>query len=313
MLIKAIATTDPRYGKKPEDRSVEELLNCSFINLDKPAGPTSHQVTMWVKEILQVKRTGHSGTLDPNASGVLPIGVNRATKLLGYLLLGTKEYVALMRLHKDASEDMVRNVFSDFVGEIEQRVPLRSAVKKQKRMRNVHELEILEMNGKNVLFRAVVDPGTYIRTLCVDIGKALGTGANMVQLRRTRSSVFHERDSFILQDVVDAYAVRDEKEDLKSVLLPVEYGFSGLPKIVVRDSSISALCHGADLALPGILQIDERIVKDSVVCVFSLKGELVAIGRAMMDANAMWEKEKGIAVDIESVAMERSTYPRLWD
>lgn len=313
MLIKAIASTDPRYGKKPEDRSIEELLNCSFINLDKPAGPTSHQVTLWVKEILQAKRTGHSGTLDPNASGVLPIGVNRATKLLGYLLLGTKEYVALMRLHKDATEDMVRNVFSEFVGRIEQRVPLRSAVKKRKRMRNVHELEILEMNGKNVLFRAVVDPGTYIRTLCVDIGKALGTGANMVQLIRTRSSVFHESDSFILQDVVDAYAVKEEKEDLKSILLPVEYGFSELPKIVVRDSSISALCHGADLALPGILQIDERIVKGSVVCIFSLKGELVAIGRAMMDANEMWEKERGIAVDIESVAMERSTYPRLWD
>lgn len=313
MLIKAIASTDPRYGKKPEDRSIEELLNCSFINLDKPAGPTSHQVTLWVKEILQAKRTGHSGTLDPNASGVLPIGVNRATKLLGYLLLGTKEYVALMRLHKDATEDMVRNVFSEFVGRIEQRVPLRSAVKKRKRMRNVHELEILEMNGKNVLFRAVVDPGTYIRTLCVDIGKALGTGANMVQLIRTRSSVFHESDSFILQDVVDAYAVKEEKEDLKSILLPVEYGFSELPKIVVRDSSISALCHGADLALPGILQIDERIVKGSVVCIFSLKGELVAIGKAMMDADEMWEKERGIAVDIESVAMERSTYPRLWD
>ncbi|MDY6985058.1 MAG: RNA-guided pseudouridylation complex pseudouridine synthase subunit Cbf5 [Candidatus Thermoplasmatota archaeon] len=313
MLIKAIASTDPRYGKKPEDRSIEELLNCSFINLDKPAGPTSHQVTLWVRDVLHAKRTGHSGTLDPNASGVLPIGVNRATKLLGYLLLGTKEYVALMRLHKDATEDMVRNVFSEFVGRIEQRVPLRSAVKKRKRMRNVHELEILEMNGKNVLFRAVVDPGTYIRTLCVDIGKALGTGANMVQLIRTRSSVFHESDSFILQDVVDAYAVKEEKEDLKSILLPVEYGFSELPKIVVRDSSISALCHGADLALPGILQIDERIVKGSVVCIFSLKGELVAIGKAMMDADEMWEKERGIAVDIESVAMERSTYPRLWD
>jgi len=309
LLIKAVASTDPRYGKNPEERSVDELLSCCFINLDKPAGPTSHQVTMWVKEILSVNRTGHSGTLDPNASGVLPIGVNRATKLLGYLLSGNKEYVALMRLHSDVSEKDIKKVFSEYTGTIEQRVPLRSAVKKQRRKRNVYELEIFEIDGRDVLFRAVVDSGTYIRTLCVDIGRALGTGANMVQLRRTRSSVFHERDSVILHDVLDAHVLGN----LKDVLLPVEYGFSEIPKVVVRDSAIGAVCHGAALALPGVLQIDERISKGTVVAIFSLKGELVAIGRALMDAKDMWERERGIAVDVESVAMERSTYPKLWD
>ncbi len=309
MLIKAIASTDPRYGKKPEERSVDELLSCCFINLDKQAGPTSHQVTMWVKEILSVNRTGHSGTLDPNASGVLPIGVNRATKLLSYLLLENKEYVALMRLHSDVSYENIEKVFSEYVGTIEQRVPLRSAVKKQRRKRNVYKLEIFEIDGRDVLFRAVVDSGTYIRTLCVDIGRALGTEANMVQLRRTRSSVFHERDSIILHNLLDAYVLGN----LKGILLPVEYGFSGLPKVIVRDSAIGAICHGADLALPGVLQIDESITESAVVCIFSLKGELVAIGRALMDAKDMWERERGIAVNVESVAMERSTYPKLWD
>jgi H/ACA ribonucleoprotein complex subunit 4 len=314
MIIKASASTDERYGKRPEDRSTEELLSCSFINLDKPAGPTSHQVTLWVKQILSVGRTGHSGTLDPNVSGVLPIGVNRATKLLGYLLAGDKEYVALMRLHSDADEERMRSVVSDFIGTIDQKVPLRSAVKKQMRKRNVHELEILEIEGRDMLFRARVDSGTYIRTLCVDIGRALGTGANMVSLRRTRSSVFHEKDSVILQDVLDAYTGwKEGDEDLRGILLPVERGLFGFPRIVVRDSSIGALCHGADLALPGILQIDERVAKGAVASVFSLKGELVAMGRALMGAEEMFEKESGIALDVKTVVMERSTYPKLWD
>jgi len=314
MIIKASASTDPRYGKRPGDRSIEELLSCSFINLDKPAGPTSHQVTLWVKQMLDARRTGHSGTLDPNVSGVLPIGVNRATKLLGYLLMGDKEYVALMRLHGDVAEDRIRSVMSRFVGTIDQKVPLRSAVKKQRRKRNVYELEILEIEGRDVLFRVRVDSGTYIRTMCVDIGRALGTGANMVSLRRTRSSVFGESDSVILQDVLDAYTTwKEGSEDLKRILLPVERGFSTFPQIVVRDSSISAVCHGANLALPGILQIDERIAKGSTVCLFSLKGELVAIGKALMDSNELFEKESGIAVDIQTVVMERSTYPKLWD
>jgi H/ACA ribonucleoprotein complex subunit 4 len=261
-----------------------------------------------------VKRTGHSGTLDPNASGVLPIGVNRATKLLGYLLMGTKEYVAFMRLHGDADEEKVREALSGFVGTIEQKVPLRSAVKKQRRKRRVHELEVLEIDKREVLFRAVVDSGTYIRTICVDAGKAIGTGANMVQLIRTRSSVFREENSFILQDVIDAFAMWKEgnETDLRKVLLPIEYGFSLFPPIVIRDSSISALCHGADLALPGVLQIDEHIAKGSTVCAYSLKGELVAIGKAMMSAQDMMEKENGIAVDVESAVMERSTYPKVW-
>jgi H/ACA ribonucleoprotein complex subunit 4 len=240
--------------------------------------------------------------------------VNRATKLLGYLLLGDKEYVALMRLHGDVAEERIRSVLSGFVGTIEQKVPLRSAVKKQRRRRNVYELEILEIEGRDVLLRAAVDSGTYIRTLCVDIGRALGTGANMVALRRTRSSVFHERDSIILQDVVDAFAAwKEGSEDIRRTLLPVECGFSAFPRVIVRDSSIGALCHGADLALPGILQIDERIAKGSIVSVFSLKGELVALGKALMDAEEMFEKESGIGVDIKTVVMERSTYPKLWD
>ena len=316
MISKAQASSDPAYGKPPEMRNVYELLSTSFLNVDKPPGPTSHQVTAWVRDMLEVKKAGHAGTLDPNVSGVLPIGLNRATRLLRYLLFDTKEYVALMRLHRGADEDKIVEAMKNFSGEIEQRVPLRSAVKKRKRKRRISDLEILEIEGRDVLFRAEVESGTYIRTLCVDVGKALRTGANMVQLRRVRSSVFDERDSFILQDVIDAHRIWKDTGDetgIRKVLLPVERGFQNFRKVFVRDSSISALCHGADLALPGVVSFDEKIRKNSSVAIMSLKNELVAIGRVLMDGEPMYEKENGIAVDVETVVMERGTYPKMWN
>jgi rRNA pseudouridine synthase, putative len=314
MLIKGEARTNPNYGKSPKERGVEELLSSSFINLDKPAGPTSHQVTLWVKEILGVEKTGHSGTLDPNVSGVLPIGVNRATKLLFHLLLQSKEYVCLMDFHGDVEEAKIRGAFDHWVGEIEQMVPVMAAVKRRKRMRRIYDIEILEIEGRHVLFRAETESGTYIRTLCMDIGKSLVVGAHMTQLRRTRSSVFEEANSFILQNVLDAYKLWKENGDerIKKILLPVESGFSSFPKIVVRDSSISALCHGADLAIPGILQIDEKIKRNDKVAIISLKSELVAIGTALISAEEMYERDSGIAADVETVVMEKSTYPKMW-
>ena len=314
MFIKGEARTNPNYGKSPGERDIEELLNSSFINLDKLPGPTSHQATIWVKEIFGIERTGHSGTLDPNVSGVLPIGLNRATKLLSYLLLQSKEYVCLMAFQDNVEEEKIRGVFNQWIGEIKQMVPVEAAVKRRKRKRRIYDLEILEIEDKYVLFRAETESGTYIRTLCVDIGKDLKVRANMVQLRRTRSSVFKEADSFILQNVLDAYKLWKENGDerLKKILLPVEYGFSFLPKIVVRDSSISAICHGADLALPGILQIDEKIKKNGTVAIMSLKNELIAIGTALISAEEMYEQDSGLAVDVETVAMEKSTYPKMW-
>ena len=314
MFIKGEARTNPNYGKSPEERGIEELLNSSFINLDKLPGPTSHQVTVWVKEIFGIERTGHSGTLDPNVSGVLPIGLNRATKLLSYLLLQSKEYVCLMAFQDNVEEEKIRGAFNQWIGEIKQMVPVEAAVKRRKRKRRIYDLEILEIEDKYVLFRAETESGTYIRTLCVDIGKDLKARANMVQLRRTRSSVFKEADSFILQNVLDAYKLWKENGDerLKKILLPVEYGFSIFPKIVVRDSSISAICHGADLAIPGILQIDEKIKKNGTVAIMSLKNELIAIGTALISAEEMYEQDSGMAVDIETVGMEKSTYPKMW-
>ena len=174
---------------------MEELLAAGLINLDKPIGPTSHQVTAWVREILGVEKIGHGGTLDPKVSGVLPIATGKATKATDLVLRSDKEYVCMMTLHRDKDEAAVRIVLATFLGDIYQLPPVRAAVKRQMRVRNVHSIKVLEIVGRDVLFRVNCDAGTYIRTLCVDVGEALGIGAHMEDLRRTRSGSMLEGES----------------------------------------------------------------------------------------------------------------------
>ena len=101
--------TDDQYGTYYDKRTVEQLLNYGLILLDKPAGPTSHEVVAWTKRILEISKAGHSGTLDPQVTGVLPLGLGEGTKALGVLLLGPKEYHALGRLHSTASPDEIHD------------------------------------------------------------------------------------------------------------------------------------------------------------------------------------------------------------
>ena len=161
-LIKIQAKTNPNYGKKPEERNIKELLENGLINLDKPQGPTSHQVDSWVKKILNIDKVGHSGTLDPNATGVLPLGLGAATKSLQFLLLAGKEYVGIMKLHKNVSKKQLFEVCKGFVGEINQVPPVRSAVKRVKRKRKIYYFDILEVRDRDVLFRVGCESGTCL-------------------------------------------------------------------------------------------------------------------------------------------------------
>src|SRR4030042_391806 len=145
-LIKTSATTNPHYGKTPAQRTVRELLNNGFINLDKPPGPTSHQVVAWVKEILEIEKAGHGGTLDPAVTGVLPVASGDAARALQVLLVAGKEYVALMKLHKEVGEKRIREACNSFIGEISQLPPLRSAVKRVRRTREVYYLGVFEVD-----------------------------------------------------------------------------------------------------------------------------------------------------------------------
>ncbi|MEM1869629.1 MAG: RNA-guided pseudouridylation complex pseudouridine synthase subunit Cbf5 [Thermofilaceae archaeon] len=303
------------YGKRPEERSVDELLEFGAINLDKPPGPSSHEIVAWLRRITGIEKIAHAGTLDPKVTGVLPMLLNRSIKVVPYLLAEDKEYVGVMRLHGDADEDEVKRVVSMFKGPVYQRPPLRSAVKRALRVRRIYDVKVLEVAGRDVLFWIWCEAGTYIRKFCHDVGVLLGVGAHMQELRRVRSGSLKEEESVTLHDVADAFAAWREEgnEDyIRRVVVPVERVVEHLPRIVVRDSAVDAIAHGAPLAVPGILLIDAGIKVGDVVAIFTKKNELVAIGRALMRSEQMLAAKKGEAVKPEAVIMKPGTYPRMW-
>jgi len=314
-LIKSQVTTDPHYGKYPSDRSIQELFDAGVFFIDKPAGPTCHQIDSWVKQMLDVSKVGHAGTLDPNVTGVLPIGVGRAARGLHVLSQTGKEYVALMKLHRPVSEKKVRSVLDSFVGVIEQLPPVRSAVKRVKRKRRIYYLEFLEMEESYVLFRVGCQAGTYIRTLCVDVGRKLKIKAHLESLRRTRVGNIMVDDLCTLHDMKDGYIFwKDDGDDevFKTILHPIESLFSFIPHVVVRDSAVDAICHGADLAIPGVVELDSGIRRNDAVAVMTLKGEVVGFGRSTCSTEEMIEKDVGMCVSIDQVYMKKGTYPSIW-
>jgi len=314
-LIKEDAETNPFFGKEPNKRSIEELLENGIVIIDKPAGPTSHQVSAWVKEILHIKKAGHGGTLDPNVTGVLPVALQNATKAIGLMHGMRKEYICVMKLHGDVSKKKIKETMKKFIGKIWQIPPKEAAVKRAPRQRTIYYLNILEIDGRDVLFKVGCEGGTYIRVLCQDIGKKLGVGAHMEELRRTKSGMFDESQAVILQDLLDAYIFwREEgyEEELRKYLRPVEDLLNHLPAIIIKDSAVDAICHGANLALPGVAQVDTGIKKGSLVVIKTLKGEAVAIAKALMTTRDIMEKDKGIVADTKRVLMKRGTYPPMW-
>ncbi len=314
LAIKSSVNTNPNYGKRPSDRTVNELLNSGFINLDKPNGPTSHQVDAWVKKIFNIKKVGHGGTLDPNATGVLPIAIGDGTKILNALLPLGKEYIGIMKLHKDVKTKKIKDVCSDFIGVISQMPPVRSAVKRRRRKRSIYYLDIIEINKRDVLFKVGCESGTYVRTLCVDIGKKLGCGAHLADLRRTKVGHLKESDSVYLQDLKDAMVFYNDgaEDSIKSLIQPVEEMLKSTPKIIIRDSAVDAICHGANLAVPGVVEVDTDINKNDLIAVMTLKGEAVALMKAVMSTTQIVEKDKGICAKLERVIMKKGTYPPIW-
>ncbi len=314
-LEKATSLTTSKYGMPPEERSIEDLCKSGVILLDKPRGPTSHQVSAWVKDILGIPKAGHGGTLDPRVTGLLPVTLGSATNAVATIHIGGKEYVGIMRLHSDVQKEEIAQIFSEFTGNIYQTPPVRSAVKRELRIREIYYLELLEIEKRLVLFKVGCESGTYIRTLCHDIGDALGIGAHMLELRRTKAAGFVEEQTVSLHDLKDAYVFWKEdgmETELRKVILPVERLLDHLPKIVVKDSAVDALCHGANLALPGIVELDSEIKKGDTVAILSQKGEGIALGKSHLTSVAILEKDKGIAVKTERVLMAPGTYPKLW-
>ncbi len=312
--IKKQTETSDKFGLNPEQRSVDKLLDYGVVNIDKPAGPTSHQVSSYVKNILKLSKAGHSGTLDPNVTGVLPVALGRSTKIVQALLIAGKEYVCIMHLHDEVPENKIKEVFQEYLGKIMQLPPLKSAVKRQLRERSIYYSEILEIDGRDVLFKVGCEAGTYIRKLCTDIGKSLKTNAHMAELRRTKAGPFNESTSVTLQDLSDAYAYWKEdgnETPIRRCIQPLENAVNHVPKIWVTDYTVNPLCHGAALNVPGIAKLNSGISKDDKVAVMTLKGELIAIGTARLSSDEMMRNNKGLCVLIDAVFMDPGTYPKM--
>jgi len=283
-----------------------------LLVLDKPRGPSSHQVTAWAGEILGT-RVGHAGTLDPGVSGVLVVMIGNAVRLAPVLLSEEKEYVAVIRLHGDAGEDTLRNVAEEFTGRIYQRPPRRSAVARNLRIRTIRALDVIEVAGRRAVLRITCDAGTYIRSLCHHMGLALGCGAHMEELRRVRSGVFSEDSAHTLAELKDASVLAREGDPsaLAGIILPPETIAGGLPTLVIRDSAVDALCHGAALAGVGVV-CQDVFEKGDVVTVLTGKGELVCIGEAIAPSSAVPPGANGLVAAPRSVFLSPGTYPRGW-
>ncbi len=316
LITKSKSITNPEYGCKPEEREITDYISKGVINLDKPSGPTSHEVDSWVKRILKLDKTGHGGTLDPKVTGVLPVGLADATRAIQLLLTAPKEYVCLLTFHSDVDESEIRRVFEEFTGKIFQLPPVKSAVKRELRTRNVYYSTIYEIKGRDVLFRIGCEAGTYVRTYCHNIGEALGVGAHMAELRRTQVGSFRERENLVtLQDVTDAYHFYIEDGDesfLREAIMPMERAADYLPKVIIKDSAVDAICHGADLASGGVACLSDDIRKGDIVAIETLKGELVGAGNSLFFADEILSAEGGFVVNVSKVFMKPGVYPKLW-
>ena len=315
VVVRTEEVANPSLGTDPLERSLEDYIKYGLIVVDKQAGPTSHEIVAWVKKLLELDRAGHGGTLDPKVTGVLPIGLQESTKVVQALLESGKEYMCVMRTHADVEESRVIEALRLFEGEVYQRPPVRSSVRRRLRTRVIYRIDYYEGDGRNWLFRVACQSGTYIRKLCYDVGEVLGCGAHMQELRRTRSGPFTEADLVSMYDLSEALDLLKEEGDeamLRRVVRPMEDALGLLPKIWVRDSAVDALCNGASLAMPGVLRLSSGIGRGSMVAVLTQRGEAVALMEAEVSTEEIAGAEKGIAAKPLRVVMRRGTYPRMW-
>jgi predicted rRNA pseudouridine synthase len=299
-------------GDSDKDEPLHLWNHAGIIVIDKPRGPSSHQVAAWVGKMLGCQ-VGHAGTLDPNVSGVLLVMLGNAVRLAPLLLQHDKEYICLMRLHGDVDQTRIEQIGAEFTGRLYQRPPRKSAVKRALRIRTIQKLEILDSEGRLVLFRVQCDAGTYIRSLCHHMGLALGAGAHMVELRRTRSGAFSENEMHTLHDIQDACSAAKDgnRAGLESMILSVDAAVPDLPVVTVRDTAIDAICHGAGLAGVGVIGCDE-FKKDQIVAVLSQKKEFICLGKALVASSSFKPGDTGLVIKPTTVFLPPGTYPRGW-
>jgi tRNA pseudouridine55 synthase len=283
------------------------------LNINKPAGMTSHDVVDAVRRILGVRRVGHTGTLDPQATGVLPLCVGRATRIAQYLTQADKEYLMTLRLGittdtLDAAgretgrvEDVqvrredLEAILPRFTGEIQQTPPLFSAkkvrgermyrlarrgqaVERQPVAVRVHTLEVLEFAPPLVRLRTVCSKGTYARSLCDDIGRALGCGGHLHALTRTRSGRF-SMDGVITLAQLEAYAAQGR---LAEALIPVNEALSHLPAVRVTPEASRLVLHGGGIPAAVVAQFPPEVGPGTLVRVLGYRKQLLCLAETRL-------------------------------
>ncbi|CRK36909.1 hypothetical protein BN1723_015147 [Verticillium longisporum] len=320
VLVRTGHFTPIPAGCSPLKRDIKSYISSGVINLDKPSNPSSHEVVAWLKRMLRVEKTGHSGTLDPKVTGCLIVCIDRATRLVKSQQGAGKEYVCVIRLHDKLPGGQVQfaRALETLTGALFQRPPLISAVKRQLRIRTIHESKVIEFDNDRHLgvFWVSCEAGTYIRTLCVHLGLLLGVGAHMQELRRVRSGAMDENKGLVtLHDVLDAQWTMDNTRDesyLRRVISPLETLLTSYKRVVVKDSAVNAVCYGAKLMLPGLLRYESEIEVHDEVVMMTTKGEAIALGIAQMSTVEMSTCDHGVVAKIKRCIMERDLYPRKW-
>ena len=315
IILDDAAETSPSHGCKPEDRSIDQLLESGFILLDKAPGPSSHQVSAWARDMMGLEKLGHGGTLDPFATGVLPLLAGKAMRLTGRILTHDKSYLAVLKLGKDVELSDLEEKMSLLTGKVYNVPPEISAVKVQVRTRRISRFEILDVEGTSVLTHIECEAGTYVRTMARDLGLLLDTPVELKELRRPSSGEFGLSNAVTMQQLADAYWLWKEKgesEAINRILHPLEDMLSEVPKIVIKDGAAAALSHGAPLLRPGVVSIPEDLGVGSEVLLVTIKGEAVALANLVQPSKVIPEMTQGEVAKPNCVLMKEDTYPRSW-
>jgi tRNA pseudouridine55 synthase len=279
------------------------------ISINKPKDITSHDAVLKVKKILKQRKAGHTGTLDPIATGLLLICVNRATRLASYFSSLDKEYKTVMKLGEttdtqdaygkiieksdsvEVDKTLIENALQSFEGKILQHPPMYSALKHkgrplyklarkgievERKLRevNISRIELLHIDLPYVTFRAVCSKGTYMRTLCDDIGKKLGVGAHLYGLERTAVGQFNVMESLTFEELKSFC----QGERIKKGLYTVDEALSWMPEIKIKESLLSGVKNGGPIRINQCLDFTDDFKVAEGIRIKSPVGELLAIG-----------------------------------
>lgn len=309
------ASSDPKHGCDPEMRDVEARLAAGWLLIDKPAGPSSHQVSAWARDMLGLDKMGHGGTLDPFATGALTLLTGGAMRLTSRILKGGKRYVGVIRIPADTSEEDLAEGIKNLTGRIHNVPPKESAVKIQVRQRTINSFDLIERDERIVLVVIDCEAGTYIRTMMRDLGLFLGGPVELIELRRSRTSENLESEAVTMHQLADAihlWREHDQPEAMLRLVQPVETLLDSLPRIVVKDGAAAALAHGAPLARPGVVSVDLSANEGDEVLVVTMKGEAVSLATMRVNGDAIESMKTGEIARSNTVLMSTDIYPKRW-